>query len=185
MIRIISFTFSFPLHFCPISPPFQPLFPIFFSTSPHQVVSEGEHPVSAKFRGLRNRFVRWWVLEAPHEQPIFTSVFGKNVIFQVQIAFQLRFSCVSAVFQLRFSYVSAHLRCVCFFISILLVPKYPRSWKSNFWSDFLCVSAAFQLAKTGAHPLVVLHLHCICIALNIRLAWAWCHLGLGLEWGWH
>ena len=24
-----------------------------------EIITEGEHPVSAKFRGLRNRFVRW------------------------------------------------------------------------------------------------------------------------------
>ena len=58
--------------------------------------SGGEHPVSAKFRGLRNRFVRWWVLGAPHEQPIFTPAFEKSVIFsganRVSAAFQLRFS---------------------------------------------------------------------------------------------
>ena len=38
LYQLVSFTFSFPLHLCSISPPFQPLFPIFFSTSPHQVV---------------------------------------------------------------------------------------------------------------------------------------------------
>ena len=44
-----------------------------------RVRAEGEHPVSAKFRGLRNRFFRWWVLGAPHEQPIFTPAFEKKV----------------------------------------------------------------------------------------------------------
>ena len=115
--------------------------------------SGGEHPVSANFRGLRNRFVRWWVLGAPHEQPIFTSVFEKNVIFsganRVSATFQPRFSCVSAAIQLRFS----SLRFLSFEISVFLVPKYQRSSKSNFWSNFLlCVSAAFQLAKTGCSP---------------------------------
>ena len=34
-----------------------------------------------------------------------------------------------------------------------MVAKYPRSSKSNFWSNFFfCVSAAFQLAKTGCSP---------------------------------
>ena len=66
-------------------------------------MAEGEHPVSAKCRGLRNRFVRCWVLGATHEQPIFTSVFEKHVIFSGAN----RFSCVSAAFQLRFSCVSA------------------------------------------------------------------------------
>ena len=66
--------------------------------------AEGEHPVSVKFRGLRNRFVRWWVLGAPHEQPTFTPAFENSMIFaganRVSAAFQLRFSCVSATFQL-------------------------------------------------------------------------------------
>ena len=113
--------------------------------------SEGEHPVSAKFRGLRNRFIRWWVLGAPHEQPIFTSVFEKNVIFaganRVSATFQLRFSCVSAAFQLRFSSLEIN-----FFFerSSFLVPKYPRSSKSNFWSNlcFLCFSCV-SAGKNG------------------------------------
>ena len=58
-----------------------------------------------------------------------------------------RFNCVSAAFQLRFSYVSAHLRCVFFLEVLFLVPKYPRSSKSNFWSNFLLVHV-FQLVKT-------------------------------------
>ena len=90
------------------------------------------------------------MLGAPHEQPIFTSVFEKNVIFsganRVSAAFQLRFSCVSAAFQLRFSSLEV-------FFETFFVPKYPRSSKSNFWSNFVfCVSAAFQLAKTGCSP---------------------------------
>ena len=102
-------------------------------------LAEGEHPVSAKFRGLRNRFVRWWVLGAPHEQPIFTSVFEKNVIFaganRVSAAFQLRFSCVSGRFQLTWGFfsdfyyfgpkISAFLK-----VKVLVKP-------------FFCVSAAF------------------------------------------
>ena len=72
----------------------------------------------------------------------------------VSAAFQLRFSCVSAAFQLRFSYVSAHS---IFLRLFFWVPKYPRSSKSNFWSNsFFCVSAAFQLAKTGCSPSVIL-----------------------------
>ena len=64
-----------------------------------------------------------------------------------------RFSCVSAAFQLRFSYVSAHSKFFFLRLPFFLVPKYPRSSKSNFWSNFLFyVSAAFQLAKTGCSP---------------------------------
>ena len=124
-----------------------------WSTSrPH---TEGEHPVSAKFRGLRNRFVRWWVLGAPHEQPIFTPVFEKIDFFRcksrfscVSAAFQLRFSCVSAAFQLRFNSLE-----VFFYTSFFGLPKYPRSSKSNFWSDFFLCFSCVSVGKNGAHPL--------------------------------
>ena len=74
----------------------------------------------------------------------------------VSTVFQLRFNCASAAFQLRFSCVSAKLRGG-FLFGILLVPKYPHSSKSNLWSNpcfvcFSCVSAVFQLAKTGCSP---------------------------------
>ena len=111
-------------------------------------LSEGEHPVSAKFRALRNRFVRWWVLRAPHEQPIFTSVFEKNLIFPGANRV--------IAFQLRFSYVSAQLRFLLLFGCLFLVPKYPRSSKSNFSSNiFLCFNCVSAVAKTGCstHPL--------------------------------
>ena len=93
------------------------------------LVTEGEHPVSAKFRGLRNRFVRWWVLGAPHEHPIFTPLFEKNVIFpganRVSAAFQPRFSRVSATFQLRFSHGANGL----YFVVLAQVACYLRvSW---------------------------------------------------------
>ena len=73
----------------------------------------------------------------------------------MQIAFHLRFSCVSAAFQLRFSSLEEEGGLYFSF----LVPKYPCSSKSNFWSNFFfCVSAVFQLRfswqKWGAHPLV-------------------------------
>ena len=141
-----------------------------------RVKTEGEHPVSAKFRGLRNRLVRWWVLRAPHEQLIFTSVFEKDVIFaggifaganRVSAAFQLHFSCVSAAFQLRFSCVSATFQLRFSSLEVLL-KSFLFRWSQNirvpqsqtFGQTFcVCVSAAFQLAKTGsrshsAHPLV-------------------------------
>ena len=108
--------------------------------------SEGEHPVSAKFRGLRNRFIRWWVLGAPHEQPIFTSVFEKNVIFAGA-------NRVSATFQLRFSYVSAHLKFFIFERSFFLSQNIRVPQSQTFGRTFVfCVSAAFQLAKTGCSP---------------------------------
>ena len=57
------------------------------------------------------------------------------------------------MFQLRFSYVSAQLKGEGVVWIFLLVPKYPHSSKSNFWLNFFfCVSAVFQLAKTGCSP---------------------------------
>ena len=54
--------------------------------------TEGEHPVSAKCWGLRNRFVRWWVPGFTPDNPIFASLFEKKVIFlganRVSAAFQ-------------------------------------------------------------------------------------------------
>ena len=107
-------------------------------------MSGGEHSVSAKFRGLRNRFVRWWVLGYPHDQPTFTSVFETNVIFsganRVSAAFQA-FSCVSATFQLRFSSLEVFLEsCFCPKISAFLKVKLLVKLL------LLCVSAE------GRHP---------------------------------
>ena len=115
--------------------------------------TEGEHPVSAKFRGLRNRFVRWWVLGAPHEQPIFTPVFEKNVILsganRVSAAFQLRFSCVSATFQLRFSSLE-----VFFETSSLFCPKISAFLKVKLLVKlFFVFQLRFSWQKRGAHPL--------------------------------
>ena len=116
--------------------------------------SGGEHPVSAKFRGLRNRFIRWWVLGAPHEQPIFTSVFGKNVIFaganRVSATFQLRFSCVSATFQLRFSSLE-----FLFDNSFLFGPKISAFLKVKLLAKplFFVFQLRFSWQKRGAHPL--------------------------------
>ena len=42
---------------------------------------EGEHPVSAKCWGLRNRFVRWWVLGCTPDNPISTLPFEKVGFF--------------------------------------------------------------------------------------------------------
>ena len=93
------------------------------------VSSEGEHPVSAKFRGLRNRFVKWWVLGAPHEQPIFTSVFEKNVISsganRVSAAFQ---------FQLRSSSLMV------FWSQNIRIPQ-SQTFGQPFFLWFSCVSA--------------------------------------------
>ena len=61
---------------------------------------KGEHPVSAKCWGLRNRLVRWWVPGFTPGNPIFASLFEKNVFFpglnRVLAAFQPHFSHVSA-----------------------------------------------------------------------------------------
>ena len=89
--------------------------------------TEGEHPVSAKCRGLQNRYVRWWMLGAPHGHPIFTSLFDKMRIFQVHIAFQPRFSCVSAALQPRFR----HWRSDFFVVISFVIPNYPRFSTSN------------------------------------------------------
>ena len=90
----------------------------------------------------RNRFVRWWVLGAPHEQPIFTPVFKRNVI-------QLR---VSAAFQLRFSYVSAHSK---LFFYFFLGYKIPALLKVKLLVKLLfCLfQLRFSWQKRGAQPL--------------------------------
>ena len=117
----------------------------------------GEHPVSAKFQGLRNRFVRWWVLGAPHEQPIFTPAFEKSVIFaganRVSAAFQLRFSCVSAAFQLRFSSLEDFFSEASFFWSQNIRVPQSQTFGQTFFLCFSCVSAG----KNG-----VLTLCCVC-----------------------
>ena len=88
--------------------------------------TEGEHPVSAKCWGLRNRFVRWWVLGCTPDNPISTLPFEKSRIFlganRVSAAFQPRFRRVSATFPPRFSHVSAHLR-FSFLVEIFCDPK--------------------------------------------------------------
>ena len=109
------------------------------SSLPPVFSTEDEHPVSAKFRGLRNRFVRLWVLGTPHEQSIFTSVFENNLIFPGA-------NRISAAFQLRFSSVEEG-----------------GVWKEN-WSQNIRVPQnqtfgqiylfVFQLAKTGCSPSV-------------------------------
>ena len=78
------------------------------------------------------------MLGAPHEQPIFTSVFEKNVNFSGA-------NRVSAAFQLRFSYVSAHLR-VFFVEGFFCGPKISAFLKVKllvklFFVCFSCVSA--------------------------------------------
>ena len=117
------------------------------------MASEGEHvhPVSAKFRGLRNRFVRWWVLGSPHEEPIFTSVFEKNMIFpganRVSAAFQLRL--VSAAFQLRFSSLEVFI-----FWRFSFGPKISAFLKVKLLINFFFVfQLRFSWQKRGAHPL--------------------------------
>ena len=97
------------------------------------------------------------MLGAPHEQPTFTPAFEKDVIFQVQIAFQLRFSCVSAAFQLRFSCVSATFQLTRSYLFRLLFfgRKISAFLKVKLLVKlFFRVSAAFQLAKTGCSPSV-------------------------------
>ena len=110
--------------------------------------SEGEHPVSAKFRGLRNRFVRWQVLRAPHEQPVFTSVFEKMCFFQVQFAFQL-----------RFSYVSAHLRFLFIFLFFGLKMSAFLKVKLLVEPNFFVFQLRFGWQKQGAHPLFHIPVH--------------------------
>ena len=82
------------------------------------------------------------MLGAPHEQPIFTSVFGKNVIFaganRVSVTFQLRFSSLEVFVCENSLFLSQNIR----------VPQ-----SQTFGQIFVfCVSAAFQLAKTGCSP---------------------------------
>ena len=68
-----------------------------------------------------------------------------------------RFSCVSVAFQLRFSHISAQLRAFLFVWKFLMVPKYPPSSKSNFWSNlFFVFQLRFSCQKRGAHPLLLL-----------------------------
>ena len=73
------------------------------------MMTEGEHPVSAKCWGLWNQFVRWWVpgftLAILYSHPSLK----KMCFFWVQIAFQPRFSRVSAMALHRiFSPLSEH-----------------------------------------------------------------------------
>ena len=90
------------------------------------------------------------MLEAPHEQPIFTPAFEKSVIFsganRVSAAFQLRFSCVSVAFQLRFSSLD-------FFETFFLGPKISAFLKVKLLVKlfFFVFQLRFSWQKRGAH----------------------------------
>ena len=109
---------------------------------------EGEHPVSAKCWGLRNRFVRWWVLGCTPDNPISTLPFEKSRIF-------LGANRGSAGVQPGFSRGSAHFRFF-FLWRFFCDPKISAFPKVKLLVKILIlgVQLGFSWQKRGAHPLV-------------------------------